>query len=253
MADKFLNETGLQIVKQWIEGKFALDSDLDNLETEVQELISEGGEPNKINSITVNGTPVNPDSNKNVALTVPNATSELTNNGDGDSPFATEDYVDTNGGKIDTISVNNTPQTITNKNVNITVPTTVAELSDHSDYALASSVPKKVSDITNDSGFQTEAEVQALIDAELADITGIDFQVVTELPESGVKGTIYLLHRGGASTDIYDEYVWLTPEGGTAHWEQIGNTEVDLSGYWSKTELQAMTVAEINAILNPGS
>ena len=42
---------------------------------------------------------------------------------------ATEEYVNTNGGKIDTISVNNVQQTITNKNVNIDVPTDVSEIS----------------------------------------------------------------------------------------------------------------------------
>lgn len=61
---------------------------------------------------------------------VPTKTSDLTNDGDGTSNFATESYVDTNGGKIDSISVNNTPQTIdANKNVNITVPVTAADVS----------------------------------------------------------------------------------------------------------------------------
>lgn len=38
------------------------------------------------------------------------------------------DYVDSNGGKIDTIEVNGTPQTITNKTVDISVPTKTSEL-----------------------------------------------------------------------------------------------------------------------------
>lgn len=50
-------------------------------------------------------------------------TSELENDGDGTSPFATEQYVAENGGKIDSISVNGVTQTIVNKNVNIDVPT----------------------------------------------------------------------------------------------------------------------------------
>ena len=50
--------------------------------------------------------------------------SELENDGDGTSPFATEQYVSENGGKIDSISVNGTPQEIDeNKNIDITVPT----------------------------------------------------------------------------------------------------------------------------------
>lgn len=50
---------------------------------------------------------------------IPTNVSELTN----DSNYATEQYVQQNGGKIDTISVNGVQQTITNKNVDISVPT----------------------------------------------------------------------------------------------------------------------------------
>lgn len=49
------------------------------------------------------------------------------------------DYVDSNGGKIDTIKVNGTTQTITNKTVDLSVPT-------------------KTSDITNDSGYVTSTD-----------------------------------------------------------------------------------------------
>lgn len=56
----------------------------------------------------------------------PTNTSDFINDGDGQSPFATEAYVEENGGKIDSISVNNVPQTIdANKNVNITLPDVV--------------------------------------------------------------------------------------------------------------------------------
>ena len=52
------------------------------------------------------------------------------------------DYVDSNGGKIDTIKVNGTAQTITNKTVNISVPT-------------------KTSDLTNDGSDNTSTYVEA--------------------------------------------------------------------------------------------
>lgn len=55
----------------------------------------------------------------------------------GGKPLATEEYVAANGGKIDTIKVNGTTQTITNKAVDITVPT-------------------KTSELTNDKGFLTQ-------------------------------------------------------------------------------------------------
>lgn len=53
---------------------------------------------------------------------IPIKTSELQNDGDGTSSFATEQYVDNNGGKIDSISVNGIKQTIDQtKNVNIEI------------------------------------------------------------------------------------------------------------------------------------
>lgn len=53
------------------------------------------------------------------------------------------DYVEANGGKIDTIKVNGTAQVISDKTVNITVPT-------------------KTSDITNDSGYLTSVPVTSV-------------------------------------------------------------------------------------------
>ena len=248
MADNFLNKTGLQYYHNRIKTLFPSKTEFTTLEEQVAELITEGGEPNVIEVVQKNGTAL-PVTNKTVNVTVPTTvaelsdasdyaltedvptkTSDLTNDGDGVSPYATQTYVQQNGGKIDTISVNGTPQTITNKNVDLSVPT-------------------KVSDITNDSGYQTEAEVQALIDAELADITGIDFQIVQTLPATGEHGVIYLVPKTGTTGDIYDEYIWLTPTGAAAHFEKIGTTEVDLTGYWAKTELTAITTAEIDAII----
>lgn len=248
MADNFLNKTGLQYYHDRIKTLFPSKAEFSTLEDKVEELITEGGEPNIIEVVQKNGTAL-PVTNKTVNVTVPTTvaelsdasdyaqtddvptkTSDLTNDGDGVSPYATQAYVQQNGGKIDTISVNGTPQTITNKNVDLNVPT-------------------KVSDITNDSGYQTEAEVQALIDAELADITGIDFQIVQTLPATGEHGVIYLVPKTGTTGDIYDEYIWLTPTGAAAHFEKIGTTEVDLTGYWAKTELTAITTAEIDTII----
>lgn len=53
------------------------------------------------------------------------------------------DYVEANGGKIDTIKVNGTAQAITDKTVDIAVPT-------------------KTSDLTNDSGYLTSAPVTSV-------------------------------------------------------------------------------------------
>lgn len=89
-------------------------------------------------TIQKNGTDVaiftaNSASNQTANITVPTDTSDLNNDGDGQSPFATEDYVDLNGGKIDTIEVNGTAQPIVNKTVDITVPTRTSDLTNDGD------------------------------------------------------------------------------------------------------------------------
>lgn len=224
MADNYLNNTGLSYYHNRIKTLFASKDALDTLDAKVDEIVAEGGEPNVIETVQVNGIDL-PVTDKTVNVEVPVGTSELTNDGDGGgSPFATESYVDLNGGKIDTIKVNGTEQTITAKAVDITVPS-------------------KTSELTNDSTYQTLQEVADAIDEAIAGVTQFEYEVVDTLPASGVKGTIYLVpdstHEGE-----YDEYIWVEDA-----WQLIGRTgEIDLSDYWSKTELTAITTAEIDAL-----
>lgn len=71
------------------------------------------------------------------------------------------DYVDSNGGKIDTIEVNGTPQTITNKTVDIAVPTDTNDLTNGAGYITSASLPTKTSDLTNDGADGTSTYVEA--------------------------------------------------------------------------------------------
>ena len=224
MADTYLSKTGLQYYHSRIKTLFPSKTEFDALSDEVDDLIAEGGEPNVIEVVKVNGTAL-PVANKAVDVTVPTATSDLTNDGDGDSSFATEAYVADHGGKIDVIAVNNTDQPIVSKRVNLTVPT-------------------KVSDIANDSQFQTLQQVTDAIDAAIAGVTQFSYEIVQTLPASGTAGTIYLV-PSTADPGTYDEYIWVENA-----WEQIGHTgEIDLSEYWAKSELVAITTAEIDAIV----
>ena len=284
MADKYINETGLQIIKTWANGKFAKDADLDTLSDRVDDIVAEGGEPNTIESISVNGTTVTPDANKNVALTTPTSTSDLTNDGDGTSNFATEAYVATNGGKIDKIKVNGTEQTIdtADKSVNVTVPTKVSDLQNDGDGTSGSAfatedyvdtnggkidkikvngteqtisaqdksvnitVPTNLSQLQNDgdgtqgSAFATNDDVETAINTAVASAYKYKGSVATvaDLPASGnTKGDVYDVQSNGMN------YAW----NGTS-WDALGQI-VDTSLLWAKSELVAMTVAEINAIL----
>lgn len=186
--------------------------------------IATGANVNVIEQVKVNGTALTPDGNKAVDVTVPTATSDLTNDGDGTSPFATEAYVGTNGGKIDVIQVNGTAQTITNKTVNIAVPTNNNQL-------------------TNGAGYQTASDVSTAINTAISGITSIDYQVVATLPATGVKGTIYLVSNSGTGTNIYDEYIWVNNA-----WEFIGTTAVDLSNYLQDSDVIALTNSEIDSV-----
>lgn len=184
MVDKYINEVGLKTLKNWIEGKFALDEELDALSETVQELVTEGGEPNKIDTITVNGDPMLPDESKNVEITVPTKVSELINDGDGTSgsSFATADEV------------------------NEAIGQAVS-----SAYKYKGSVP-----------------------------------TVDDLPTSGnTEGDVYDVQSHGVN------YAWTGSE-----WDALGEY-VDTTLFWTNQSgqantLEAMTVSEINDILNGG-
>lgn len=62
------------------------------------------------------------------------------------------EYVDNNGGKIDSISVNGVIQPIENKSINISVPTTVEELTDSSNYVTQSELQEAVSSVDLSAG-----------------------------------------------------------------------------------------------------
>ena len=135
-----------------VEGKDLSDNNLtDDMVAQIakiETLIAEGGEPNKIEVVKVNGT-AQTITDKAVDLQVPmvqnTATSIKINDGAetqgilftetengyqvsglGDTTPNTrelvdKDYVDANGGKIDKIKVNGTEQTITNKEVDLKI------------------------------------------------------------------------------------------------------------------------------------
>lgn len=166
---KFLDENGLLYYDGKIKGRLntkvdkvtgkglstndltdALKHTYDETVSKVDQIIAEGGEPNVIETVKVNGTALTPDAEKAVNIDLsgyakttdlPTKVSDLTNDGDGTtgSKFATEAYVNTNGGKIDKIKVNGTEQTITNKAVDITVPTKTSDLTNDSNFAVDAS------------------------------------------------------------------------------------------------------------------
>lgn len=131
---------------------------------------------------------------------------------------------------IEVIQKNGVALTVSNKTVNIPVPTDA-----------------EIQTLIEAYEYQTAQDVDDAITEALADITGIDFTVVQTLPQTGEKGVIYLVSNSGTGSNIYDEYIWVdgTPSGS---FEKIGTTAVDLSGYVQASEMHALTNAEIDTI-----
>ena len=252
--EKFLNLTGLSYFYNRLKTLFATKTevqdvadDLDTLDAKVDEIIAEGGEPNVIETVKVNNTAL-PVSNKSVNIDlsgyaetsdIPTDLSDLTNT--GNDPYATESYVDQNGGKIDVIKVNGTAQTITNKEVDLTVPIKVSDLTNDSGF-----IDNTVNNLTN---YYTKSQTytQSEVDDLIAAIASLTIEVVQTLPSQDISTTtIYLVPKSTAGTqNVYDEYIYVNNA-----WELIGDTEVDLSGYWATSDLVAITTAEIDTIVN---
>lgn len=94
------------------------------------------------------------------------------------------------------------------------------------------------------ASYMTSAEVDAAIAQAVAEAAHISFRAVDELPATGEVNVIYLVPNGGGGSNARDEYMWVDGK-----WEKLGSTEIDLTGYWAKADLTAMTAAELQAIL----
>ena len=112
-------------------------------------------------------------------------------------------------------------------------------LSNYDDTEIDSRITANENAITTLNGDSTvEGSVDKKIADALAEVTQIDFTVVAELPETGVKGVIYFVSGTGTETEQqYDEYVWLG-----SSYEKLGKStvEIDLSDVYSKSEVNAL-------------
>lgn len=94
------------------------------------------------------------------------------------------------------------------------------------------------------ANYMTTSEVNDAIASAVVAASGIHFEVVETLPETGEANVIYLVPNGQTGANVKDEFMLINGE-----WEPLGSTAVDLTGYWAKDELRIMTAAELQAIL----
>lgn len=142
---------------------------------------------------------------------------------------------------IESVKVNGTALTPSNKSVDVTVPTKVSQLTNDSEFQTST----QVNSIVTGKGYQTQSQVQSLINSVVGNITSIRYEKVTSLPATGSNGVIYLVAHSHGTQDIYDEYIWLSE---TKTYEKIGNTDIDLSAYVKKSELTAITTNDLNTM-----
>nr|DAR03738.1 MAG TPA: hypothetical protein [Caudoviricetes sp.] len=142
---------------------------------------------------------------------------------------------------IESVKVNGTKVEPSSKAVDITVPTKVSQLTNDSGFQNATQVNATITG----KGYQTQAQVQSLINSAVGNATSIKYQKVDSLPAAGKNGVIYLISHSHGTQDIYDEYIWISD---TKTFEKIGNTDIDLSAYVKRSELVAITTDELNAM-----
>ena len=68
----------------------------------------------------------------------------------------------------------------------------------------------------------------------IANLANLQIEIVDQLPSIGETNIIYLVKKSGSAPDIHDEYVFVDGK-----WEKIGNTEIDLSNYYTRAEVDA--------------
>ena len=120
-------------------------------------------------------------------------------------------------------------------------------------------IPTKTSDLINDSGFITRTvdnlanyylKSQTYTKAEVNNLIGqiqtVSIQVVQALPSVGQPNIIYLVPSTSASqANVYDEYIYTNNA-----WEKIGNTDIDLSGYVTTSDLETALTSKQDTLIS---
>jgi len=102
----------------------------------------------------------------------------------------------------------------------------------------------------------TDSAVISYVAQEINKLGKLELEVVEVLPTAGENtlGKIYLVSKGEGKSG-YTEHI--TVKGGTESsptyaWEEIGDTDVDLSNYYTKTEVNGLLDNKVNKVDGKG-
>ena len=238
---------------QKIEGKGLSTNDYTNEEKQKLGNVESGAQVNIIESIDVDNVVLTPDASKNIHIDLSGKVDVVPGKG-----LSTNDYTNEEKQKlgnvesgaqvnvVETIKVNNVTLTPdANKAVNIDI-SGKADLNSPSFTGTPTAPNVLVSD--DSTKIANTAFVKDAIEAALSGKIDLHFLFLSELPSTGVVGTFYFIPAEDPETGIdeWEEYVWDVENN---RFERIGSAKVDLTDYFNKTNLPAITDAQIDAIL----
>lgn len=85
------------------------------------------------------------------------------------------------------------------------------------------------------------AKSKKYTDNAVSQSAGLHREIVNSLPISGDEKVIYMVPVTGSGDDNYNEYMWVN-----GAYELIGNTRVDLTDYYNKTQVDAALSGKAN-------
>lgn len=154
---------------------------------------------------------------------------------------------------IESIAVNGVALTVADKAVDVTVPTKVSQLTNDSGFLTEhQDISGKADKAATLAGYgitdaYTKTDTDTAIATAVAGASHLKREIVVALPAvaSADANTIYMVLADADSGD--NKYIeWMVIN---AAWEKVGDTDVDLSGYVLESDLVAITNAEIDTIM----
>lgn len=133
------------------------------------------------------------------------------------------------------------------------------EISANIDYTNLVNKPTKLSDFTNDEGFidntvnnltnyylKTQTYTQAEVNDLISHLASLTVEIVETLPTEDIStSTIYLINVTG--TTNYEQWMYIN-----STWSNIGNTSVDLSNYYTKTQTDTLLAGKVDKVTGKG-
>lgn len=147
---------------------------------------------------------------------------------------------------IESVKVNGSPLAISEKAVNITVPTKVSQLENDSNFQTDTQVGNSISNALQP--YSTTDQMNSAISSAIANSNHLKRVILSDeqqLPEVGSAdiNTIYMKKKTSTqSQNIYTEYMVVN-----GAWEIVGDTAVDLTDYAKTTAVQSMITEALQA------